>query len=177
MRPITVAITDINRKKRRKLEQFLQNDKQRLNVLSDKISNRNERSCDRRLKPRDSVTFIEDSIARTKRLKPRVLLVGTQMFPDSVYNFLPELRRECPDTLIIILTNDTTEENKILDGLANGARGFLNYGANLISFSKAICAVQQGEAWVPRKMLKRIMERILYANYHFSIGDELDSSC
>lgn len=177
MCPITVAITDINKEKRRKLEQFLQNDKQRLHVLSDWISNENERSCDRRLKPRDNVTFIEDSIARTKRLKPRVLLVGTQMFPDSVYDLLAELRRECPDTLIIMLTNDSAEENKILDGLANGARGFLNDGADLISFSKAICAVEQGEAWVPRNMLKRIMERILYANPHFSIGDELDSSC
>jgi hypothetical protein len=41
MCPITVAITDINKEKRRKLEQFLQNDKQRLTVLSDRISNEN----------------------------------------------------------------------------------------------------------------------------------------
>ena len=177
MHPITVAIADVNLEKREALEQFLQNDRQTLNVLSDRISNEKERSYDRRLKSRDNITFIEDNIARVNRLRPRVLLVNTQFFSNTVYDFLAALRQRCPDTKVIILTNNSIEENKILEGLASGARGFLNYGADLVSFSKAVCTVDRGEAWVPRKMLGRIMEKILYASHHCSLEGEIDSSC
>ena len=177
MLPIKVAVADANREKRNELEQFLQHDKQRLHVLSDKISNKNGRLCDRRLKSRKNMTFIEDNIARVNRLKPRVLLVSTQILLDSDYDFLIELHDDCHDTLVVMLIDNFTEENKILEGLACGARGFLNYDADLISFSKAIYAVERGEAWVPRKMLGRIMDTIMHVNHDCTIEAGLDPSC
>lgn len=158
---VTVAIVEENRKKRNELERFLQQDKQCLNVLTDKVTNINNQFIDRRLKSRRKMTFIEDSVARIRRLKPRVLLVSTGQVSDPEYILLTVLRHACPNVLVILLIEEEIEENKILDALASGVRGVLHYGADLLSFSKAVRAVEQGEAWVPRKMLGEIMLRIL----------------
>jgi len=116
------------------------------------------------------MSFIEHNIARIKRLKPRVLLVSTQILLDSDYDFLTAPHDDCHDTLVVMLIDNSTEENKILKGLACGARGSLNYKADLVTFSKGICAVERGEAWVPRKILRRIMDTVLHVNHDCAIG-------
>ena len=47
----------------------------------------------------------------------------------------------------------------------NAARGYLNLDADPILISKAVQVINRGEAWVPRKMLGKIMDHVLNATY------------
>ena len=164
MRPINVAVVDVNQKNREALEHFLQQDWQSLTVLTDALSKRDERVIERRLKSRENITLTEDNLARINRLKPQVLFVNAQYFlADCMFFVL--LHRQCPEVLAILLTDETTEENEIMKALANGVCGFLSQKSGLIDFLKATKAVKHGETWVLRKFHGKIMGRILYASH------------
>lgn len=165
MQPINVAVTDVNQQKREAMEHFLQQDRQNLAVLTDVLSKQDERVKERRLKSREYITLIEDNLARINRLKPQVLFVSAQYFLAADCMFFVLLRRQCPEILVILLTDEATEENEIMKVLANGVCGFLSHKSDLVDFLKATKAVEHGEAWVPRKLHGKIMEKILVANH------------
>lgn len=171
-----VVVAEIDQPKREALEQRLQQNEHDFAVMVDISSSQSERASERRLKSRGKITLIENSLARVHRLKPKILLVGAQYFLDTDCAFFARLRSECPETLVILLTDETTEDRQIMKALEKGVRGFLNGGADLIHFSKAIKAVMQGEAWVPREMLGQIMEKILATSHENSVEVRLDSS-
>ncbi|MDH5552973.1 MAG: hypothetical protein OEX82_06535 [Nitrosomonas sp.] len=165
MQLIKVAVTDIDQQRRETMEHFLQQDKQQIAVLTDVLSKQNERVNERRLKSRQNITLIENSLARVNRLKPKVLFVSAQYFLDADCMFFALLRRQCPEIWVIVLTDETTEENGMMKALANGVRGFLNHKTSFVDLLKAAKAVEHGEAWVPRKWHGRIMGEILHASY------------
>lgn len=167
MQLINVAVTDVNQQRREAMENFLQQDKQKIAVLTDVLSEQDERVNERRLKSRKNITLIEDSLARVNRLKPKVLFVNAQYFLDAECMFFVLLRRQCPEMLMIILTDETAEENEMMKALANGVRGFLSHKTRFVDFLKAAKAVEHGEAWVPRKLHGKIMGEILHASYKF----------
>lgn len=82
--------------------------------------------------------------------------------------FFVLLRRQCPEILVILLTEKTTKENEIMKALANGVCGYLSRISDLVDFLKATKAVEHGEAWVPRKFLGKIMGKILIASHKTS---------
>ena len=164
MQPINVAVADVNQQRRETMEHFLQQGKQEIAVLADVLSGQDERVNERRLKSRKNVTLIEDNLARVNRLKPKVLFVSAQYFLDAGCMFFVLLRRQCPEILVILLTDEATEENEIMKALVNGARGFLNHKTSFVDFLKATKAVEHGEAWVPRKLHGKIMGKILVAS-------------
>lgn len=171
--PVTVAIADTDRDRRAGYERFLQGE---LGItLLTNIASSNEVSDEnllsghpndhafenRRLKPRVNVTASEDEVARIKRLKPLVLLVNLNLCADEDYSLLLSLRRECPDALMVLLTDDSVHESKMIQALEIGARGYLKYETVQLHLSMAIQVVGRGEAWVPRKMLGNIMDHML----------------
>lgn len=173
MQPITVAIADTDRDRRAGYERLLQGESGitlLTNVASgDEVGEERLLSGrpndhvfeNRRLKPRTNVAENEDEVARIKRLKPLVLLVNLNLCTDEDYALLLSLRRECPDTLMVFLADDSVHESKILKVLEIGARGYLKYETVQFHLSGAIQAVGRGEAWVPRKMLGNIMDHML----------------
>lgn len=177
MQSIRVAVAEINRQKQEEIEGLLQQAKQSFVVLTDHAPGDNARDKERRLKSREKITLIEDSLARIMRLKPRVLLLSAQYILNANGVFLTKLRRACPETMVILLTDETTEDNQIMKAMANGVRGFINHSTDLINFSKAIIVVEQGEVWVSRKMLGKIMTKILTANNTNAIEVRLDPTC
>ncbi len=176
MQPITVAIVDVNLEKRAQLEQFLQRDEKSIKVLVD-IKSNHKRVGERRIKSRKHLALIDDVVARVNRLKPRVLLANTHQLSGVCYELLIALRRNCPDTLVVLLVEKSVEENQALKALANGARGFLDCSSDFLNFSKAIFAVDQGEAWVPRKILGKAMDKILFTSPRNAAGGCFDSAC
>lgn len=160
MQKVTVAIADTDAARRAKLEQSLQGE-QGIKVLTNAVSEEREASADRRLNSREDITEFEDVIARIGRLKPRILFVN---FDQSTGGFalLEALHREYPETLMVLLTDKSAEEEEIIQALANGVRGCLDYEAAPCYFLKAVHMVDQGEVWVTRKMLGKIMDRILH---------------
>jgi DNA-binding NarL/FixJ family response regulator len=168
MQPINVAVADVNQQKREAMEHFLQQGRRDLAVLMDVLSKQDERVKERRLKSRENITLIEDNLARINRLKPQVLFVNAQYFLAADCMFFVLLRRQCPEILVILLTDETTKENEIMKGLANGVCGFLSHKSDLVDFIKATKAVEHGEAWVPRKLHGEIMREILYTSHKIS---------
>ena len=75
--------------------------------------------------------------------------------------FFVLLRRQCPETWVILLTDEATEENEIMNALAIGVRGFLDHKTSFVDLLKATKAVEHGEAWVPRKLHGKYYMRMI----------------
>lgn len=161
MQPITVAIADSDRERQTKFEQSLQAEKG-IRVLTNVASSERERATERRLKTRTEISAIEDIVARVRRLNPRVLFANLAQCMDADCAMLTSLRCECPGTLVVLLADATVQERQVVQALASGARGCLNSESASSDLSKAVHVVERGEAWVPRKMLGRIMDEVLH---------------
>jgi DNA-binding NarL/FixJ family response regulator len=72
---------------------------------------------------------------------------------------LPIFLRSSPNTKVIVLTGQSSGA-ALLDALSHGARGYLTRRRLRAFLPKAVRKVAEGEAWVPRKVLPRIIERL-----------------
>jgi len=165
MNKVTVAVADTDPGRRAKLEQSLQGE-QDITVLTNVMSNGDETSAERRLKPRTDITEIEDVIARIGRLKPRILFVNLDQSTGG-FALLEALYREYPETLLVLLTDKSAKEAEIMQALATGVRGCLDQEATPSYFLKAVRVVDRGEVWVTRKMLGKIMDEVLRCNHEY----------
>jgi len=164
LRPITVAIADSDRYRRAGCERFLLNEPGIAlleNITSNTESIDGHEFVDRRIKPRDSITTSENEVARIKRLNPHVMLVNLDAYADQECALLLSLCHQCPRSLIVLLTEETVTDNQIIRALELGARGYLKYDAVQGQLANAVRAVGRGEAWVPRKLLGKIMDDVL----------------
>ncbi len=159
MQPITVAVAEIDLKKRQQLEQYLRQNDQTIEVLTDKNSFYNQK-FERRLKSRDNLSLTANIVARIKRLSPRVLFVNTHRLTKDSFELLDRLNQHCPNTLPVVLIKEEADENIVLKALEHGACGIVNCSIQPVQVSKIIHTVDKGEPWVTRKILTKIMERI-----------------
>ena len=158
MKKVTVAIADTDPGRREKLEQSLQGE-QDIKVLTNVLSNGSELSGEHRVTPLTDITEIEDVIARIGQLKPRILFVNLDESTGG-FALLEALYREYPETLMVLLTDKSAKEEEIMQALASGVRGCLDYEAAPAYFLKAVRVIDRGEVWVTRKMLGKIMDKV-----------------
>lgn len=177
MQAITVAITDEDGGRRAKFERSLQGE-QGIEVLANTKTGESDMTGERRLIPRAGITAIEDVVARVRRLNPRILLANLKQCTDADCAMLVSLRRECPGTLVVLLADESAQqEDQVMRALAKGARGYLNIEADPAHISKAVHVIDRGEAWVPRKMLGKIMDQVLHWCHGSSVEAHLDPAC
>ena len=100
-----------------------------------------------------------ETIASTGRLRPRILLLDLALARAEASPLIPALRQKSPQTKVILLT-DGASEARTLEALAHGARGYLDRSVLAMFLARAVRVVDAGEAWVPRKMVARIMDRL-----------------
>ena len=100
-----------------------------------------------------------EAITSTGRLRPRVLLLDLALTRTQGSPLIPALRQKSPQTKVILLT-DGASEARTLEGLAHGARGYLDKALLTTFLPRCVRVVDAGEAWVPRKMVARIMDRL-----------------
>jgi len=164
MQNVTVAIADVNRDRRAAYERLLHGE-DGITLLSNAGSSNGDRNdhafVNRRAKQRTDILAYENEVARIKRLKPCVMLVNLDLSEDEGHALLLSLRSECPETHIVLLTDDFVQESKLIQALEIGARGYLSNDSVELYLSRAVQVVARGEAWVPRKMLGNIMDRVL----------------
>lgn len=160
MQKVTVAVAHTDLARRAKLEQSLQGE-QDIKVLTNSMSEGKEVPADRRRNSREDITEFEDVIARIGRLKPRILFVNLDQSTGG-FALLQALHREYPETLLVLLTDKSAEDEQIIEALAHGVRGCLDDEAAPSYLLKAVRGVDRGEVWVTRKMLGKIMDRILH---------------
>ncbi len=99
-------------------------------------------------------------IGIASRLAPRVLLCGFHLAAAENFLLPHSLRLQCPETRILLLTDNAVEAARIIDALAVGVRGYLDRNAPGLQLANAIRHVDAGEVWVPRQMLGRIFDEI-----------------
>lgn len=168
MRPVTVAIADSDCKRRVEYENSLRNELG--SALLTSVTPSNEASNDalfgdRRRKSRSGDRASENEVFRIGRLKPRVLLINLNLDADEDCAMLVSMRRACPDALMLLLADDSAREERILQAMEIGIRGYLNQKTIKSQITKAIQVVDRGEAWVPRKMLDKIMQRVAHSDW------------
>jgi len=100
-----------------------------------------------------------EAIAATAKLKPRVLLLNLSLLKGKEISLLPVLRQKSPRTKVILLTR-RAPESRILEALSHGAMGYLEENVLNAFLPKAVRIVDAGEAWIPRKMVAKIIDRL-----------------
>lgn len=121
-------------------------------------------ACLRLLQPEKGIRVVGEArdgpevIAAAKR-KPRLLLLDFRLARGNGVALLRALRQRSPRTKVILLTRRASEA-QILDGLSHGARGYLDKEVLRTFLPKAVRVVDAGQAWVPRKMVAKILDRL-----------------
>ncbi|MDQ3185047.1 MAG: DNA-binding response regulator, partial [Pseudomonadota bacterium] len=126
MQTVTVAIADTDSRRRTKLEQSLQGG-QGIRLLKNVMTDAHDMPADRGLVSHAHITSVEEVVARISQLKPRILFINFDQSTEGDFALLGTLQRECPETLVVLLTDKSAPEDQIIQALANGARGCLNH--------------------------------------------------
>lgn len=100
-----------------------------------------------------------DAFAAVAQLKPSVLLLDMNLSHEKGASLIPALHRKCPDSKVIVLVGRPVE-TPILDALSCGAMGYLEEKEIPEFLTKAIQAMDAGEAWVPRTMVAKIIAQL-----------------
>ena len=138
MSPISVVIADREKTRRVACLRLLQPEK-RVRVLGEARSG-------------------QGAIAAAK-LQPRILLLGLSLSPGRSVILLRILRQKSPRTKVLLLITRASEA-RILEALSHGAQGYLETKVLRAFLLKAVRVVDAGEAWVPRKMVAKIADRL-----------------
>lgn len=122
-------------------------------------------ACLRLLAPEKGIRVIAEAGTAAEtlgaaRLAPRILLLDARLAIGRGLVLLPIFRRSSPDTKVIVLMGQSSSA-ALLEVLANGAHGYLNRKLLRAFLPKAVRKVDQGEPWVSRKMLPRIIENLI----------------
>lgn len=121
-------------------------------------------ACLRLLAPEKGIRVVAEAgtaaeTLGTARLAPRILLLDSKLAMGRGMVLLPIFRRSSPETKVIVLTGQSSRA-ALLEALAHGAYGYLNRRLLRAFLPKAVRKVDEGEPWVARKMLPRIIENL-----------------
>lgn len=165
MQSITVAIVDIEQDQQRQtpLDELLHHNTTHFELLTD-LPSVDIQSIERRRIARNELSFVENAIARIRRLNPQVLLMNASEAIQECCDLLLALQDQCPGTQALLVIDETIEESDLIKALACGARGFIAEDLDSVDFSKVVSAIDRGEAWLPRKMTARLMHQIVSAS-------------
>jgi DNA-binding NarL/FixJ family response regulator len=105
------------------------------------------------------VTEIADIFGAITETEPTIVLIDFTVVSESQYALLTELRRSHPKTSVIFLC-DGADQTKLVDAFRHGASGYLEAKDRDVFLVKAVRAVSNGEAWVPRRFVTKIVERL-----------------
>ena len=102
---------------------------------------------------------VDDTYALCASYHPDVLLVSTHCLRDTNPGWLADMHRQYTATRIILIDDALTDE-ALIDCLVTGARGWVKVRDTPL-VGKAVHAVHQGGAWVPRKLARRLVDRLI----------------
>jgi len=100
-----------------------------------------------------------DAAAAAEKLKPSIMLLDLTLFDGDSTALLPVIRHKSPRTRVLLVSNGRSDA-RTLKALSHGARGYLDKATLRAQLPRAVRAVNAGEAWVPRKMVAKIMDQL-----------------
>ncbi|HHY72227.1 MAG TPA: response regulator transcription factor [Bacillus bacterium] len=98
-------------------------------------------------------------------LKPDIVLMDIQMPVMNGIECIKLVKQKCPEIIILILTT-FNEEDYIVEGLANGANGFLLKGIDFENLIASIRNAAKGNLLIPAEVAVKLANRLhnIYAN-------------
>jgi DNA-binding NarL/FixJ family response regulator len=99
------------------------------------------------------------------KLRPHILLLNLNLLNRKRISFLQTLRLNSPKTKVILLTR-RAHEATILQALSYGVWGYLRENLLTTFLPKMVHVVNSGEAWVPRKMVPKIIDHLINLTTH-----------
>ena len=102
---------------------------------------------------------VDDTGALCASHHPDVLLVSTHCLRDTNPGWLSDVHRQCATTRVILI-DDALTDDALVDCLGTGARGWVE-ASDVPLVGKAVHAVHLGEAWVSRKLARRLVDRLI----------------
>jgi DNA-binding NarL/FixJ family response regulator len=100
-----------------------------------------------------------EAVSATARLKPRVVLLDLQLSSEFGASLISVLRRRSARSRVILLVGRASED-RIVEALSHGAVGCVTKKEIPLFLSKALEAVASGEAWMSRKLVPKIVDRL-----------------
>ena len=95
----------------------------------------------------------------TTRHQPHIFLLDLKMTKVNDAPAIPLIRTKSPKTKIILLTGNASGA-RVLNGIAQGARGYLDAKMLRRFLAKAVRAVADGESWVSRAMVGKLIDQL-----------------
>jgi DNA-binding NarL/FixJ family response regulator len=139
MSPITVVVADEERERRAMCLRVLERDKS-IRVVGE---------------AENAVETLDSA-----RLSPRVLLVDSKLATGRG-RVLRWYRMNSPETKVIVIASHSSQA-ALMEAFSHGAHGYLSRRLLRALLPKAVHKVDEGESWVPRKMLPRIIETLMH---------------
>jgi len=99
------------------------------------------------------------------KLKPHILLLNFNLLKRKGIPLLQTLRLRSPKTKVILLIRRAREAT-LLKALSYGVRGYLRESLLTTFLPKMVHDVNNGEAWVPRKMVSKILDHLTNLTTH-----------
>jgi DNA-binding NarL/FixJ family response regulator len=101
----------------------------------------------------------DDAVTVAIDLQPRILLCSRRLAAATHYSLFETVRQKCPSTLGVLWMDSAVEESELITALAKGVLGVVD-GELRHQLPQAIRRIDHGEAWVPRRMLAVMRERL-----------------
>jgi len=100
-----------------------------------------------------------EAVSLTGRLRPRVVLLDLSLSSEFGASLISVIRRKSSRTRVILLVGRASEA-RIIEALSHGAVGCVSKKDLSRFLPEALEAVAAGEAWMSRKLIPKIMDRL-----------------
>jgi DNA-binding NarL/FixJ family response regulator len=100
-----------------------------------------------------------EAVTLTGRLKPRVVLLDLDLSSEFGAPLISVIRRKSSRTRVILMVGRASEA-RIIEALSHGAVGCVTKKDLSRFLPEALEAVAAGEAWMSRKLIPKIMDRL-----------------
>ena len=100
-----------------------------------------------------------EAVSMIGRLKPRVVLLDLNLSSEFGASLISVLRRKSSRSRVILLVG-RAREARIIEALSHGAVGCVSKKDLSRFLPEALEAVASGEAWMSRKLIPKIMDRL-----------------
>lgn len=100
---------------------------------------------------------LSHSIEAIGSIKPDMILLSPIVSSKQIHEIIPAIREASPTTKVLLISADMNEEI-IIDAIKAGAKGYVSKSSSAAELGKAIQAVHNGELWVERKTMAKLME-------------------
>ncbi len=118
-----------------------------------------------------SSEHLHDALPLLEKQQPRVLIMDFAEQAEISLGLIRMINIKNAAGKILLISNFTDEE-LILDGVTVGAKGYLEQEACGIFLVKAIEAIALGEAWLSRKTVAALLERLAEFSEHTDAEEE-----